>query len=52
VFDRFYRAETARVLPGSGLRLAMARQIARAHGADLTAEQAQGGWAVFRLAFE
>lgn len=42
VFDRFYRAETARALPGSGLGLAMARQIARAHGAELTAEQAQG----------
>ncbi|MFG2831073.1 sensor histidine kinase [Streptomyces sp. NPDC048434] len=49
VFDRFYRAETARALPGSGLGLAMARQIARAHGAELTAEQAPGGGALFRL---
>ncbi|MEV0093305.1 HAMP domain-containing sensor histidine kinase [Streptomyces sp. NPDC050738] len=49
VFDRFYRAEAARALPGSGLGLAMARQIARAHGADLTAEQAPGGGALFRL---
>ncbi|MFC9616113.1 sensor histidine kinase [Streptomyces sp. NPDC056938] len=52
VFDRFYRAETARALPGSGLGLAMARQIARAHGAELTAEQAQGDGALFRLTFE
>ncbi|WP_327326144.1 HAMP domain-containing histidine kinase [Streptomyces sp. NBC_01210] len=51
VFDRFYRAETARALPGSGLGLAMARQIARAHGAELTAEAAQGGGARFRLTF-
>jgi two-component system sensor histidine kinase MprB len=51
VFDRFYRAETARALPGSGLGLAMARQIARAHGAELTAEQAPGGGALFRLRF-
>lgn len=51
VFDRFYRAETARALPGSGLGLAMARQIARAHGAELTAEQAQRGGALFRLKF-
>jgi two-component system sensor histidine kinase MprB len=29
----------------------MARQIARAHGAELTAEQAQGGGALFLLAF-
>ncbi|MDH6117942.1 two-component system sensor histidine kinase MprB [Kitasatospora sp. GAS204A] len=49
VFDRFYRASAARALPGSGLGLAMARQIARAHGAVLTAEPATGGGALFRL---
>ncbi|WP_030621296.1 sensor histidine kinase [Streptomyces sclerotialus] len=51
VFDRFYRAQAARALPGSGLGLAMARQIARAHRAALTAEQAPGGGALFRLRF-
>ncbi|WP_392896770.1 sensor histidine kinase [Streptomyces sp. LN699] len=51
VFDRFYRAGTARALPGSGLGLAMARQIARAHAAELTAEAAPGGGALFRLTF-
>ncbi|WP_030685066.1 sensor histidine kinase [Streptomyces sp. NRRL B-1347] len=49
VFDRFYRAEKARALPGSGLGLAMARQIAHAHGAELHAEAAPGGGARFRL---
>ncbi|MGW0531469.1 sensor histidine kinase [Streptomyces sp. NPDC003032] len=49
VFDRFYRAEKARALPGSGLGLAMARQIAHAHGAELTAERAPGTGALFRL---
>ncbi|TJZ46061.1 HAMP domain-containing histidine kinase [Streptomyces piniterrae] len=49
VFDRFYRAKAARALPGSGLGLAMARQIARAHHAELTAERAPGGGALFRL---
>ncbi len=49
VFDRFYRAHAARALPGSGLGLAMARQIAHAHAADLTAERAPGGGALFRL---
>ncbi|MEU9519602.1 HAMP domain-containing sensor histidine kinase [Streptomyces sp. NPDC048224] len=49
VFDRFYRARAARALPGSGLGLAMARQIARAHDADLTAGHAPGPGAVFRL---
>ncbi|POX38681.1 two-component sensor histidine kinase [Streptomyces sp. Ru73] len=51
VFDRFYRAQAARALPGSGLGLAMARQIARAHRARLTAERAPGGGALFRLRF-
>ncbi|MGW1764186.1 sensor histidine kinase [Streptomyces sp. NPDC002073] len=51
VFDRFYRADAARALPGSGLGLAMARQIAHAHGATLTAEAAPGGGALFRLRF-
>ncbi|MFD7560322.1 sensor histidine kinase [Streptomyces sp. NPDC059533] len=51
VFDRFYRAGAARALPGSGLGLAMARQIARAHGAELVAEAAPGGGALFRVRF-
>ncbi|MFB6812661.1 sensor histidine kinase [Streptomyces sp. NPDC056387] len=51
VFDRFYRAGTARALPGSGLGLAMARQIARAHSAELVAQPAPGGGALFRLTF-
>ncbi|GAA1164631.1 two-component system sensor histidine kinase MprB [Kitasatospora gansuensis] len=51
VFDRFYRAPSARPLPGSGLGLAMAHQIAQAHGAILTAEAAPGGGALFRLTF-
>ncbi|MEU1219575.1 sensor histidine kinase [Streptomyces microflavus] len=51
VFDRFYRAEAARALPGSGLGLAMARQIARAHGAELTARAAPGGGALFTVVF-
>ncbi|MDF9815743.1 two-component system sensor histidine kinase MprB [Streptomyces sp. SPB162] len=52
VFDRFYRADSARALPGSGLGLAMARQIAHAHGATITAEPAPGGGALFRVGFE
>ncbi|MGW8379665.1 HAMP domain-containing sensor histidine kinase [Streptomyces sp. ODS28] len=51
VFDRFYRSSAARTLPGSGLGLAMCRQIAQAHGATLTAERAEGGGALFRVRF-
>ncbi|MFF7178004.1 ATP-binding protein [Streptomyces sp. NPDC008121] len=49
IFDRFYRAPSARSLPGSGLGLAMARQIVRTHHAELTVHQAPGGGALFRL---
>ncbi len=36
VFDRFYRATTARTLPGSGLGLSIVEQIARLHGGTIT----------------
>ena len=32
VFERFYRADSARALPGSGSGLAIVRQAAEAHG--------------------
>jgi two-component system sensor histidine kinase MprB len=49
VFDRFYRAASARHLPGSGLGLSIVRQVARSHGGTVTAENAPDGGAVFRL---
>ncbi|MER5637641.1 HAMP domain-containing sensor histidine kinase [Kitasatospora sp. NPDC002227] len=49
VFDRFYRSTAARRLPGSGLGLAMARQIAKAHNMTLTAGPAPTGGTEFRL---
>jgi two-component system, OmpR family, sensor histidine kinase MprB len=51
VFDRFYRAPRARSLPGSGLGLAIVRDVAEAHGGAVTAEDAPGGGALFRLTF-
>jgi two-component system, OmpR family, sensor histidine kinase MprB len=49
VFDRFYRAASARHLPGSGLGLSIVRQVAQSHGGAVTAENAEDGGAVFRL---
>jgi two-component system sensor histidine kinase MprB len=50
VFDRFYRSLSARAVPGSGLGLAVAREIARGHGGTIAAEQASGGGTLMRLA--
>jgi two-component system sensor histidine kinase MprB len=48
VFDRFYRAATARAKPGAGLGLAIVREAAEAHGGRATAESSASG-ARFRL---
>jgi two-component system sensor histidine kinase MprB len=48
VFDRFYRAATARSKPGAGLGLAIVREAAEAHGGRATAENGAAG-ARFRL---
>ena len=49
VFNRFYRASTARDMPGAGLGLAIVKQIAEAHGGTVSAENATDGGAVLRL---
>jgi two-component system sensor histidine kinase MprB len=49
IFDRFYRSPTARALPGSGLGLAMAQQIAKSHHATLTAANNPDVGATFEL---
>jgi two-component system sensor histidine kinase MprB len=50
VFDRFYRAPSARGRPGSGLGLAIVRQAVEAHGGTVRAATAPGGGAVLRMA--
>jgi two-component system sensor histidine kinase BaeS len=51
VFDRFWRADTARgrASGGSGLGLAIARQLAQAHGGELTARSVVGLGSTFTL---
>ncbi|HEX6390198.1 MAG TPA: HAMP domain-containing sensor histidine kinase, partial [Solirubrobacteraceae bacterium] len=50
LFDRFYRGATTRGEQGTGLGLAIVRQVAEAHGGRVTARNAPGGGAEFRLA--
>lgn len=51
IFERFYRADKARSRNsgGVGLGLAIARQLAMAHGGDLTASNRPGSGAEFTL---
>lgn len=51
VFDRFYRAPSARTVPGSGLGLSIVQKVAEEHGAAVRAENAPDGGAVVTLAF-
>ncbi|MGO1051381.1 ATP-binding protein [Crossiella sp. CA198] len=51
VFERFYRSAAARSLPGSGLGLAIVGQVARAHGATVSAECPEGGGTLLRMRF-
>lgn len=51
VFDRFYRADTARSTPGTGLGLSIVRQVVESHGGSVRAERAPGGGARFNLVF-
>jgi two-component system OmpR family sensor kinase len=49
IFERFYRADKARASSGAGLGLAIARQIAEAHGGRIEVESAPGEGSTFRL---
>ena len=53
IFDRFYKADASRAgaatRSGSGLGLSIVRAIVRQHGGDITAENADGGGAVFTV---
>jgi two-component system sensor histidine kinase MprB len=49
VFDRFYRALASRSAPGSGLGLAVVREIVAGHEGTIVAESAPGGGTIMRL---
>jgi two-component system sensor histidine kinase MprB len=50
VFDRFYRADSARGMAGSGLGLSIVKQTADDHGGSVFVEEAAGGGAVVGFA--
>jgi len=49
IFERFYRARSNEQTPGHGLGLSIARELARAHGGDLTLAGSQPDWTEFCL---
>jgi signal transduction histidine kinase len=52
IFDRFVRGADAKArrIKGTGIGLAMAREIARAHGGDLTVASTPGAGSAFTIA--
>ena len=51
IFDRFYRSDQARTLPGSGLGLSIVREIVMAQGGSVSARNHPDGGAEFTLQF-
>ncbi|MEU7755155.1 HAMP domain-containing sensor histidine kinase [Micromonospora sp. NPDC049171] len=49
VFDRFYRADSARGLPGSGLGLSIVQRVVDAHGGRATVARSVRGGALLRV---
>lgn len=49
IFKRFYRARGDEQIPGHGLGLSIARELARAHGGELTLTESRKDWTEFCL---
>jgi signal transduction histidine kinase len=49
IFERFYRADKSRHLPGNGLGLSLVRAIVRAHGGDVVVVSEEGHGSVFTI---
>ena len=49
IFERFYRARGDQRMSGHGLGLSLARELATAHGGELTLVRSDSEWTEFRL---
>jgi len=49
LFERFFRSDPQGVTEGHGLGLSLSRELARAHGGDVTLVSSREGWTVFRV---
>lgn len=51
IFEQFHRGAMGEGIPGHGLGLNLARELARLHGGDLRLIQSQDGWTEFEVCF-
>ena len=51
IFERFHRAAVGENVPGHGLGLNVARELARLHGGDLRLVRSDGDWTEFEASF-
>jgi signal transduction histidine kinase len=49
LFERFYRVRGAARVPGHGLGLSIARELARAHGGEVELVRSNGSWTEMRV---
>ena len=49
IFERFHRGAVGENVPGHGIGLNLARELARVHGGDLRLAHSGGGWTEFEL---
>ena len=51
IFERFHRGVVGENVPGHGIGLNLARELARLHGGDLRLSRSDGDWTEFELRF-